>query len=92
MVVTEKPLRSAQRVTMRLGAQVTGLCSTKDVERVEALGADEVIDRKTSDPFAARSAYDLLFDSRNQINVACLVQERDRRDHDTHHHTDPYLT
>ena len=29
----------------RLGGHVTGVCSTKDIERVEALGADSVIDR-----------------------------------------------
>lgn len=47
----------------RLGGHVTGVCSTKDVERVEALGADSVIDRKTSDPLAAEAAYDVVFDT-----------------------------
>ncbi len=47
----------------RLGGHVTGMCSTKDVERVEALGADAVIDRKKSDPLDAESAYDVVFDT-----------------------------
>ena len=47
----------------RLGGHVTGVCSTKDVERVEALGADVVIDRKKSDPLDAESAYDVVFDT-----------------------------
>jgi NADPH:quinone reductase-like Zn-dependent oxidoreductase len=47
----------------RLGGHVTGVCSAKDVERVEALGADVVIDRKKSDPLAADSAYDVVFDT-----------------------------
>ena len=47
----------------RLGGHVTGVCSTRDVERVEALGADVVIDRKKSDPLAAESAYDVVFDT-----------------------------
>jgi len=47
----------------RLGGHVTGVCSTKDVERVEALGADAVIDRKKSDPLAAEAAYDVVFDT-----------------------------
>ena len=47
----------------RLGGHVTGVCSTKDVERVEALGADAVIDRKKSDPLDAESAYDVVFDT-----------------------------
>ena len=47
----------------RLGGRVTAVCSTKDVERIEALGADAVIDRKKSDPFDADSAYDVVFDT-----------------------------
>ncbi len=47
----------------RLGGHVTGVCSTKDVERVEALGADEVIDRKKADVLDAGSAYDVIFDT-----------------------------
>ena len=39
------------------------MCSTRDVERVRALGADQVIDRKQSDPFAAEAAYDVVFDT-----------------------------
>ncbi len=47
----------------RLGGHVTGVCSTKHVERIRALGADAVIDRQTSDPFDAESAYDVVFDT-----------------------------
>jgi NADPH:quinone reductase-like Zn-dependent oxidoreductase len=47
----------------RLGGHVTGVCSTKDVERVEALGVDAVIDRKKTDPLDAESAYDVVFDT-----------------------------
>ena len=47
----------------RLGAHVTTLCSTRDVARVEALGADAVIDRQQSDPFDTESAYDVVFDT-----------------------------
>jgi NADPH:quinone reductase-like Zn-dependent oxidoreductase len=47
----------------RLGGHVTGVCSTKDVDRIEALGADAIIDRKKSDPLRADSAYDLVFDT-----------------------------
>ncbi len=50
-------------IAKRLGAQVTGVCSTKDVERIRALGADEVIDRKKSDPLDAESVYDVVFDT-----------------------------
>ena len=47
----------------RLGGHVTGVCSTKDVERVEALGADAVIDRRKANAFDAESAYDVVFDT-----------------------------
>lgn len=50
-------------IAKRLGAHVTAICSTKDVDRVTALGADTVIDRKKSDPLAANAAYDLVFDT-----------------------------
>ena len=47
----------------RLGGHVTAVCGTKDVERVEALGADAVVDRTKSDPLDAESAYDVVFDT-----------------------------
>ena len=47
----------------RLGAHITGVCSTKDVEHVKSLGADEVIDRKKSSPLEVESAYDVVFDT-----------------------------
>ncbi len=47
----------------RLGAHVTGVCSTKDVEAVQALGADAVIDRKQADPYAGGGPYDMVFDT-----------------------------
>lgn len=50
-------------VAKRLGAHVTGVCSTGDVARVRAAGADVVIDRKTADPYAGASAYNVVFDT-----------------------------
>jgi NADPH:quinone reductase-like Zn-dependent oxidoreductase len=50
-------------IAKRLGGHVTGVCSTRDVERIEALGADVVIDRKKSDPLDVESVYDLVFDT-----------------------------
>lgn len=47
----------------RLGANVTALCSAKDVDRVTALGADSVIDRKKLDPLEIDAAYDVIFDT-----------------------------
>ena len=50
-------------VGKRLGGHVTGVCSTKYVELVAELGADEVIDRKKSDPLNTASTYDVVFDT-----------------------------
>lgn len=50
-------------IAKRLGGHVTGVCRTKDVERVEELGSDVVIDRTLSNPLDAESAYDVVFDT-----------------------------
>lgn len=50
-------------IASRLGVHVTAVCSTPDVDRVRAFGADVVIDRKRAEPYAARDAYDVVFDS-----------------------------
>jgi len=52
-------------IAKRLGAHVTAVCSTKDVKRVEELGADVVVDRSKSDVFNTKdpSKYDIIFDT-----------------------------
>lgn len=57
----------AVQIAKALGAQhVTAVCSTKDVERVRKLGADEVLDRsKGESPFekSRTRTYDVVFDT-----------------------------
>ena len=52
----------AVQIARSMGATVTGVCSTRNVERVLALGADRVIDYTLSDYTAGDEEYDLVVD------------------------------
>ena len=52
----------AVQVAKALGAQVTAVCSTRNVETARSLGADEVVDYTQEDFTRSGRRYDLLFD------------------------------
>lgn len=54
---------TAIQVAKHLGAYVATTASTKDIAKVRALGADEVIDYKTQDFADVLSGYDVVLDS-----------------------------
>jgi len=52
----------AVQIAKSLGADVTGVCSTRNVDMVESIGADHVIDYTTDDFTRGEQRYDLILD------------------------------
>src|SRR5215471_15878402 len=62
----------AVQIAKRLGAEVTGVCSSRNVDMVRSIGADRVIDYTQEDFTKSGQRYDLLFDAvGNHSLLAC---------------------
>ncbi|MGH8265209.1 MAG: NAD(P)-dependent alcohol dehydrogenase [Steroidobacterales bacterium] len=53
----------AVQIAKSLGAEVTGVCSTKNLPMVQALGADHIIDYKVEDYTQGTQRYDVIIDN-----------------------------
>ncbi|MGH8834657.1 MAG: NAD(P)-dependent alcohol dehydrogenase [Actinomycetes bacterium] len=53
----------AVQIATALGAEVTGVCSTRNVELVRSIGADHVVDYTTEDFTDGRAHYDVILDN-----------------------------
>ena len=63
----------AVQIAGALGAEITGVCSTRNIELVRSIGAAHVVDYTTEDFTDGRTQYDVILD-----NVSSAARKTDR--------------
>jgi len=62
----------AVQIAAALGAEVTGVCSTRNAELVRSIGAAHVVDYTTEDFTGGRTRYDVILDNVSSLPLARL--------------------
>jgi NADPH:quinone reductase-like Zn-dependent oxidoreductase len=62
----------AVQIAKSYGSEVTGVTSTRDIDLVRSLGADQVVDYTTTDLFQNGQRYDLILDTIGNLSVRDL--------------------
>ena len=64
----------AVQIAAALGAEVTGVCGTRNVELVRSIGAAHVVDYTTDDFTAGRTRYDVILDNISSLPLYPAAQ------------------
>lgn len=65
---------AAVQIAKYLGAEVTAVCGTDNVEMVKRLGADKVIDYRTTDFTTLNETFDAVFDTVGKTDIAKTIK------------------
>lgn len=65
---------AAVQIAKIIGAHVTGVCSTANLDLVRNLGANAALDYTRTDPLDGNQKYDVVFDTVGNIPVSHLLQ------------------
>jgi NADPH:quinone reductase-like Zn-dependent oxidoreductase len=69
----------AVQIAAALGAEVTGVCSTRNVELVRSLGAAHVIDYTTRTSRTGETQYDVILDNVSSLPLTGCAGRSPRR-------------